>query len=167
MAGNPEAMSLPGQHAALDPAAVEIYREACASIRATDEISLKLLAAVPIVSGVGITLLIRTPSEGFPGVARFIVSLFAAAIAFAIYRWERKNIATCAHFRSWAELIEKEHFDLQLPKPNESDLRSLPHGAVSAPEFLRLSWGKTQAEICLYWIVILTWLAVGAYALIA
>ncbi len=41
----------------------DVYHEVCEHIRATDDISLKLLAAVPLATGVGITLLIRSPTE--------------------------------------------------------------------------------------------------------
>jgi hypothetical protein len=45
----------------------DIYTQALTSMRATDDISLRLLAAVPFVSGIGITLLVRQPSDPFRG----------------------------------------------------------------------------------------------------
>jgi hypothetical protein len=157
----------PAQPRTGDLEAEEIYREICAGIRATDDISLKLLAAVPIATGVGIALLVRVPSEDLPEPVRPFLSLFAAVVTFAIYRWERKNIAICTHFRAWANVLERDHFRLQLPDSEKPALMSLPHGTVSAPRFLTLSWGKTQAEILLYWTVILTWLSVSVYTLVA
>jgi hypothetical protein len=41
----------------------DLYIQAYTNMRATDEISLKLLAAIPFVSGVGILLLVRKPTE--------------------------------------------------------------------------------------------------------
>ena len=39
----------------------DLYVQAYTNMRATDEISLKLLATIPFVSGVGISLLVRNP----------------------------------------------------------------------------------------------------------
>jgi hypothetical protein len=60
----------------------DLYIQAYTNMRATDEISLKLLAAIPFVSGVGISLLVRKPTEAFPAGARLLVSLFAAVVTF-------------------------------------------------------------------------------------
>jgi len=144
----------------------DVYREVCAHIRATDDTSLKLLAAVPLATGIGITILVRTSTQDLPGVARSVLSLFAAVITFAIYRWERKNIATCGHFREWAAVLERDHFKLPLPIVETGAPRTHPHGGVSAPAFFGRSWGKTQAEILLYWAVIVSWLATSVYTLL-
>jgi hypothetical protein len=107
----------------------DVYREVCAGIRATDEISLKLLAAVPLATGIGITLLVKAPDTKLPDGARALLSLFAAVVTFAIYRWERKNIATCSHFREWAAILERDYF--KLSRPTSEDLtQGLPHGKV-------------------------------------
>jgi hypothetical protein len=141
----------------------DVYREVCAGIRATDEVSLKLLAAVPLAAGIGIPLLVRSPSAFVPGVARCLLGLFAAVATFSIYRWERKNVATCSHLRRWAATLERDHFRLA---PGESQrVGSAPHGAIPGPPFLGRQWGKTQAEALLYWAVILGWLVTAGYAL--
>jgi hypothetical protein len=144
-----------------------VYREVCAGIRTTDEISLKLLAAVPLVTGVGITLVVREPSAGVGGNTRALLSLFAAIVTFAIYRWERKNIATCRHFRTWAAILERDHFKVQSRSEEKSVAGDLPHGRVTTPRILGQSWGKTQAAALLYWTAILGWVLAGAYALAA
>jgi hypothetical protein len=144
----------------------DVYREVCAHIRATDDTSLKLLAAVPLATGIGITILVRTSTQDLPDVARSVLSLFAAVITFAIYRWERKNIATCGHFREWAAVLERDHFKLPLPIAEAGAPRTHPHGSVSAPAFFGHSWGKTQAEILLYWAVIVSWLSTSIYTLL-
>lgn len=54
-----------------------VYAQALITMRATDDISLRLLAVVPFVSGIGITLLVRKETEAFPGTARLLVSMFA------------------------------------------------------------------------------------------
>jgi hypothetical protein len=150
-----------------DPA--DVYREVCAHIRATDEISLKLLAAVPLATGVGITLLVKAPSTNLPDSARALLGLFAAVVTFAIYRWERKNIATCSHFREWAAILERDYFKLSLPPGKDSKQGVLPHGKVSpVPSGSKLpgrSWGKTEAENLLYWTAILSWVSSSVYLL--
>jgi hypothetical protein len=160
-----------------DPTAgdlTELYHEVCEHIRATDDTSLKLLAAVPLATGIGITLLVRPSTPDLADGARSLLSLFAAVVTFAIYRWERKNIATCAHYREWAATLERDHFQLPVPAdegpveaaPTRPAPHTYPHGSVSAPAFAGQSWGKTQAEILLYWTVIVSWLAASAYTLI-
>src|SRR5712692_9866595 len=52
----------------------DVYHEVCEHIRATDDISLKLLAAVPLATGIGITLLIRSPTEALPDSVRSALS---------------------------------------------------------------------------------------------
>lgn len=146
--------------ASADPG--EVYRELCAQMRATDEISLKLLAAVPLATGVGITLLVRASTQDLPNLACCVLSVFAAVITFAIYRWERKNIATCGHLREWAHVLERDHFKLPAPTAGATPA-TYPHGFVAAPKFLGRSWGKTQAEALLYWTVIISWILAAAY----
>jgi len=101
--------------------AADLYREVCADIRATDDTSLKLLAAVPLATGIGISLLVTTSARDQPSITRSLLSAFAAVIAFAIYRWERKNIASCGHFRRWASILERDHFKLPYPPPKRTD----------------------------------------------
>lgn len=144
----------------------DLYHEVCEHIRATDDTSLKLLAAVPLATGIGITLLVRPSTPDLADGARSLLSLFAAVITFAIYRWERKNIATCAHYRDWAAALERDHFKLLIPADEGLAPRAYPHGRVTAPAFAGQSWGKTQAEMLLYWTVIVSWLAASAYTLI-
>ena len=142
----------------------DVYREMCAGIRFTDDISLKLLAAVPLATGIGITLLVQAPSARLPNGARALLSLFAAVVTFAIYRWKRKNIATCTHFREWAAVLEGNYFQVHPRLGEEGVPGGLPHGGVSAPKFLGVSWGKTQAAALLYWTAILSWMSAAAYA---
>lgn len=134
----------------------DLYIQANTNMRATDEISLKLLAAIPFVSGVGISLLVRKPTEAFPAGARLLVSLFAAVVTFAIYRWERRNISTCKHYRSYAADLENKHG----VSPTE---QKPPQEPPKENRFLSRRWGKTEAEILLYWTVIAGWLATGIY----
>ena len=114
----------------------DLYIQAYTNMRATDEISLRLLAAIPFVSGVGISLLVRKPTEAFPAGARLLVCLFAAVVTFAIYRWERRNISSCKHYRSYAaELENKYGISPTGQKPSQKN------------RLLSWRWGKTEAEI--------------------
>jgi hypothetical protein len=108
-------------------------------------------------------LLVRVPAQDLPNVARAFLCPFAAVITFAIYRWERKNIAMCGHLRTWAHVLERDYFKLGTSTMTPTEH---PHGPVKAPRLLRLSWGKTQAETFLYRAVIVSWLAAGVYTLI-
>jgi hypothetical protein len=145
---------------------MDVYGEVCAQLRATDEISLKLLTAVPVVTGIGVSLLAKTPNQDTSQGVRSALGFFAAVVTFAIYRWERKNIATCSHLRRWAQVIERDHVGLPLPTADPGDPTTHPHGPVSAPRAFGRQWGKTQAEILLYWTAILSWVGVGIYSLL-
>src|SRR2546430_15261060 len=103
----------------------DIYTQALATMRATDDISLRLLAAVPFVSGIGISLLVRQPSDTFPATVRFFVSFFAAVVTFAIYRWERRNMSHCRHLRNWAACVERTYLRELSTEPGKA-LRSAP-----------------------------------------
>jgi hypothetical protein len=134
-------------------------------MRTTDDISLRLLAAVPFVSGVGITLLIRQPSGSFPATARFLVSLFAAVVTLAIYRWERRNMSHCRRLRNWAAEVEKTYLR-RLSAETGMTLGAAPHDDNLSTRFLSRTWGKTQAEQLLYLTVIASWLATGLYVVV-
>lgn len=111
---------------------------------------------MPLATGIGITLLVRPSTPDLADGARSLLSVFAAVVTFAIYRWERKNIATCAHYRDWAAVLERDHFKLPMPTDEGLAPRTHPHGRVTAPAFAGLSWGKAQAEMLLYWTVIVS-----------
>jgi hypothetical protein len=143
----------------------DIYIQALTTMRSTDDISLRLLAAVPVVSGIGITLLVRQPTSALPDGAKLFLSTFAALVTFAIYRWERRNMSHCRHLRGWAAELESRHLD-KLRSAVGIALRDAPHGDNSSGRFLSKTWGKTQAELLLYLTAIVSWLATGIYAAI-
>jgi hypothetical protein len=119
---------------------------------------------VPLVTGVGIVLLTRTPGAGLPRGAALLLGVFAALVTFAVYRWERKNIANCRHFRQWAAALERSFYGL---RPDE--LRSapdiLPHDRIPTPQCFGVAWTKTEALQLLYWAAILGWLSAGVYSM--
>jgi hypothetical protein len=142
---------------------VDIYVQALTSMRSTDDISLRLLAAVPVISGIGISLLVRQPTSSLPGGARLFVSIFAALVTFAIYRWERRNMSHCRRLRRWAARVESRWLD-ELPVEAQIVPAGAPHDDNISGRFFSRTWGKAQAELLLYVTVIASWLAAGVYA---
>jgi hypothetical protein len=143
-----------------------VYQELCAHTRATDEISLKLMTAIPLVTGIGIVLLMRAPGTAVPQAAVVLLSLFAALVTFAIYRWERKNMENCRHFRRWAAFIEQDYYGLRQDGVSSTP-NALPHGRIPPPRRFGLAWTKTEALRLLYWVAILGWISTGIYATVA
>ncbi len=92
-----------------------------------------------------------------------LVSLFAAVVTFAIYRWERRNISNCSHYRRCAAELERDYLRRFSPTWQEPPQEKLPHDRSLAHSFFSLRWGKTEAEQLLYWTVIVGWLATGVY----
>ncbi len=121
-----------------------LYAETCTNIRATDEISFKLMGFVPLVSGAALLTLFlkeKIPSEKAPLVVA--LALFAALITLGLFRWELRNIQTCSCLRRRAEALEEA-----LVKTS---------GAPGQPK-PPLRIGKTEAEKSIYSITILAWL---------
>ena len=120
------------------------YAETCTNIRATDEISFKLMGFVPLVSGA--TLLTFFLKESIPSDKTPLVvalALFAALITLGLFRWELRNIQTCSWLRRRAEALE--------------EALVATSGAPRQPK-PPLRIGKTEAEKSIYSITILAWL---------
>jgi len=72
----------------------KIYEELSTDIRATDEISFKLMGLVPLVSGTGLlALVLGLPVERAP--LLIVFALFAAAVTLGLFRWELRNLQNC------------------------------------------------------------------------
>lgn len=123
------------------------YAEICSSIRTTDEISFKLLGLVPLVSGAGIVLLLDDNRPWSP--VTIFIGLFGAAVTFAIYRWEVRNIKICKWLRDRAEDLEREELALDKGQFYKRD---------DPPKVLGWRMGKTEAEQLLYAVIIGAWL---------
>ncbi len=128
----------------------QVYEETCSRIRATDDISFKLMGIVPLLSGTtflafslkdGISAPISADSER----VLFILSLFAALITLGLFRWELRNIQTCNWLRRRAEALEK----FVVP---EIQLREQPPRP--------LGFSKTQAEKLIYFWTVIAWLSI-------
>jgi hypothetical protein len=122
-----------------------VYAEICSDIRATDDISFKLMGIVPLVSGASVLtfFLKESLSNNHKLVAGF--ALFAALITLGLFRWELRNIQKCSWLRKRAEELESGALPgmkvLEGPKPP-----------------LRI--GKTEAEKWIYSVTIVAWLFV-------
>ena len=124
--------------------AVCLYGETCSSIRATDDISFKLMGLVPLISGATLLTLFMKDTVS-PKLAPLLVALalFAALITLGLFRWELRNIQRCRWMLNRAKVLEDEAFGSKdLPKEPKAPLRI----------------GKTEAEKGIYSITILSWL---------
>jgi hypothetical protein len=116
------------------------YQQIYEQVRAKDDVRFKLLSLVPLISGAGISILVRTDLAW--GLKCF-VSLFGAIVTFSIFRWELRNIQWC----DWL-LKQAQDIDHVGPPPQ-------PRLRVGRK---RVAVGKTEAETILYLAVILAWL---------
>jgi hypothetical protein len=122
-----------------------LYQEIRADIRATDEISFKLLGLVPLVSGAAfLTFFFEDKVRAQPHVV-VTLSLFAALITLGLFRWELRNIQTCSWLLRCSEAMEEEAAGIKPARPKP------PRG-----------FGKTEAEKGVYSVTILTWLLMPA-----
>src|SRR4029453_16675914 len=80
-----------------------LYQQILEQVRAKDDISFKLLSLVPLISGAGISILIKTDIAW--GLKCF-VSLFGATVTFSIFRWELRNIGWCDWLLKQARRID-------------------------------------------------------------
>ena len=131
----------------------KLYERLCADIRATDEISFKLLGLVPLVSGTAlITVVLGDPPLDESLVV--VLALFAAAITFGVFRWELRNLQTCRWLIRCAEYIEEEALGRQ-DSPNRLPLQPKPPQGLS----------KRHAEKWIYAVTIATWLGLPRFIL--
>ncbi len=91
------------------------YGELCSNIRATDDISFKLLGFVPLISGAGIIGVLSAREElSLPSAGVILVALFAATVTVALYGWERRNIQICIWLIARAADVEREMLEARL-----------------------------------------------------
>lgn len=119
------------------PAYQQIYEQ----VRAKDDVSFKLLSLVPLISGAGISILVKTDLAW--GLKCF-VSLFGATVTFSIFRWELRNI-------QWCDWLLKQ-------AKNIDHVGAPPQPKLRISRCKRVAVGKTEAETILYLAVILAWL---------
>lgn len=123
------------------------WRELCAQLRATDDISFKLLGFVPLFSVATMAaLLLKTDARlTLP----LVVACFVGALTtLGFWIWERRNIQTCEWLRERA-----------------ADLERAAYGADHVGQFARFpvsprGRGKTQGEKVVYASTLTAWLLV-------
>jgi hypothetical protein len=124
-----------------------LYKELRANIRATDEISFKLMGLVPLLSGAAfLTFFSADKVQAKPNLV-VALSLFAGLVTLGLFRWELRNIQNCSWLLRCSEALEKEAPGLGSTWPRP------PHG-----------FGKTEAEKAVYSVTILMWLLMPAIA---
>jgi hypothetical protein len=127
-----------------------VYQQIYEQVRAKDDVSFKLLSLVPLISGAGISILLKTDIAW--GLKCF-VSLFGATVTFSIFRWELRNIQWCDWLLKRAKRIEGAGI------PPAPGLRIGPRR--------RVVFGKTESEALLHNAVIDAWLLLpGVVALV-
>ena len=136
----------------------DVYLGILEDIRRTDDISFKLLALVPLVSGVGlVSIVFGEKISGFEKDGRFsllaasilaVLSLFAALITLGLLRWELRNVQTCKWLSQRAQQLEQVTLD-------EDALGETFFSRPVAPTHI----GKEIAEKFIYSATIITWLA--------
>jgi hypothetical protein len=124
--------------------AERIYAESCASLRATDAMSFKLMGAVPLLSGASLlTLFLRERLTADRAPLAVLLSLFGALVSLGLFRWELRNIQTGSWMRRRVEALE--------------------HAVVTAAGIPRRpaapqAVGKAEAEKAIYTLTIIAWL---------
>ena len=121
-----------------------VYAETWANVRATDEISFKLLGIVPLLSGATLlTFFLKEQVAAEKAPLVITLSLFAALITLGLFRWELRNIQTCSWLRRRAEALERRVVaSAEAPQQPKPPLRI----------------GKTEAEKWIYAVTIIAWL---------
>ena len=140
----------------------EIYKEICANIRNTDEISFRLLGLVPVVSGAAASVLALIEKSNFLrdmatcGVSLVVLSfsVLGFCVTFGLFRWELRNIEKCKWLVRRAEDLEQ--YALKIGKIKLESIQYL--GWPSS------SWGKTKSEKVVYGAALSAWLIPAAFA---
>jgi hypothetical protein len=130
----------------------KLYEQLSANIRATDDISFKLLGLVPLVSGAALGALLfkdaQPMGERLSPSLITLLALFAAAVTLGLFRWELRNVQECSHLIGIAgALARKQLVGVGVPLARQAR-PPRPQGI-----------GKTEAEKIIYGATILAWLA--------
>jgi hypothetical protein len=133
-----------------EPDKDKLYSEMCLKIRATDEISFKLLGFVPLLSGSAIFVLLFKGGALEP-VPLILLCIAGVVITFGLFCWERRNIKTCSLFRDAASELEGKLEEDWL-KPY-----SILAGKIPSEKYVSFL-GKTKAEVIIYVASILVWI---------
>ncbi|HEX8147622.1 MAG TPA: hypothetical protein VF591_10620 [Pyrinomonadaceae bacterium] len=143
------------------PLPINVYQEICGNIRATDEISFKLLGTVPLVSGVGAgALTVLEKSQLLAAYSDYAVISFSALgalVTFGLYRWEMRNIQKCRWLIARAADFEQELLGPKPPGQRGVQFVGWSEDRTPVPSIFKRPWGKTQAEKFIYGGAIAAW----------
>ena len=144
--------------------ALELHRVWSDQLKVTDEISLKLLAIVPTITAISISLLLPKDSGAQLATPQVIfVGLFGAWVTFLIYRWEKRNVQICGWYREKIRTVEKA-----ILHASSDDIRQLPNLPSPPAVFKhRVRVGKARAELWIYSSAVVAWLALAGYGSVA
>ena len=170
----PHVAPAPGGAQPRDPS-MDVYKEICASIRATDDVSLKLLAIVPLVAGfLSGALALWAGKDAAAGSAKPALNLAVLALALAgagitlgLMRWEMRNVQKCNWLISRAADHERRLLGIA---PLEDPRLGIHWDGWERPQpplpsLFRRPWGKTQAEKLIYGTAVAVWLVPAALAI--
>jgi hypothetical protein len=154
--------------AAAEASVAALYRDLVENIKVTDDISFKLLGAVPLVSGIGSGALSLEARGALNNLAVVTLSLVGCVLTIGLFRWELRNIQKCNWFISRAARLEKLMFPggeaqqfkgvaskAHLEAEEMKDIATTP---LWGPGPLWEGWGKTQSEKLIYGAAIAAWL---------
>ncbi|CAN5824944.1 hypothetical protein BH20ACI4_BH20ACI4_03770 [soil metagenome] len=152
---------------------MDFYKEICSNIRASDDISFKLLNIVPVMSGIGSTALVFLEKSGllsnYSSYAVISLSICGALITIGLFKWELRNIQKC----NW--LIQcAEDFELKVLKNAGNQLEKIQYAdykndKTKTSPITKMPWGKTQAERLIYIVAIVVWfvpITIGLYKIL-
>jgi hypothetical protein len=155
---------------------IDTYKEICANIRNTAEISFKLLGIVPISAGVGAGALVLLEKskllEAYTVLAVISLSLLGAAVTFGLCRWELRNIQRCVWLISRAANIEAQI--MKRPNLQYDGMAKEEHRTAKGVDTIYLDslfdwnwhWGKTRSEKLVYSAAVASWFVPLALALV-
>jgi len=129
----------------------KLYEQLNANIRATDDISFKLLGLVPLISGAALGTLLLKDTKAVAAASPSLVTLFAlfaAAVTLGLFRWELRNVQECAHLIGLAQAVARDVL-------GRSGVPTAGQGRPARPQGI----GKTEAEKIIYFATIVAWLA--------
>ncbi len=143
-----------------DPSAVEYYKEICASIRFTDDISFKLLNIVPVLAGVGSTAMVFLEKSqllaNYSSYAVVLLSCGGALLTAGLFMWELRNIEKCNWYIERAGDFERRLLKIE-PLKNDKTLQFAELDPSKVEKIPKQSLGKTEAEKFIYLVAIAVW----------
>jgi hypothetical protein len=168
-----------------------MYQEVCAHHRSISDFRGKLLALVPIASGVFIGLISAKVDWTKNGALLIAAGVVGALVTFGLYLFEAWQSDTCRHLIHHASYLEKElhleagQFRTLRPKTRVRDvygtkalrkrercLRYFEQQGAPPRRYLRKSeprWsaGAETAGLVVYGVVIAAWVAVASFGVAA